>query len=472
MPATVSHKIITTLRDRRQIEAEVRRLPACHSEPQLRQQAQLIAEYGSQVIPVLVGHLNAADGRLLAALGVLSTLLDREQVVPALREAVKDPARTDQGRIAAMTILERFLGEPPGDDLVGSLSDPRAAALAVLEDILAQAGANRAVLAEYVQGLDRQQPDVVLSVVHALRAAGDERAVEPLRMIAQDVRAEIAAEALTVLGSLRTPAAAAALQTLIPVAAPELLSLAERMLRKLQFCGVPVAALPLPDAGCRALLSPPDGLGQQMLSFIQGTRRPGLFRYLTVLLSDRLGAIDAAGRDGVAAWELPSRGQPGRMREISPPGAAGRQLMVDVSFDAGRRVLRDCLAYNRATQVPLAASLRLLHPWLWGLGGSQALPAPCLPQPAAAGLSPAQAESLLRQPAFRFWIEDEEGMAGPASALELWTRRLCGQPLSDPETVEVLRRRLTSMSEWLLWAGNEPDARLALAAARSLTVLG
>ena len=55
MPAS-QNKIITKLRERRQIEAELHRMLAANSEPEFRRQAREIASLGSQVIPAIVGN--------------------------------------------------------------------------------------------------------------------------------------------------------------------------------------------------------------------------------------------------------------------------------------------------------------------------------------------------------------------------------------------------------------------------------
>ncbi len=50
--------------------------------------------------------------------------------------------------------------------------------------------------------------------------------------------------------------------------------------------------------------------------------------------------------------------------------------------------------------------------------------------------------------------------------LEAWVTRLAAELFSEPIVAQVFSRRLETMSEWLLLAGDEDEARLALAAAR------
>ena len=479
MPAA-QDKIITTLQERRQIEADLRKMLTANSEIEFKRRAQRIASLGSQVIPAIVGNLDRADARMLAAMGAVTTFLNRVEVVTALHQAVLQPQRSDRGRIGAMTILERFLGEPPDGDLLASLRDPEGTAVASLEKMLTQAERNPAVLIEYVQGLDRQEPDVALAVARALRGLGDpsapsrpsRRAVEPLRMIAQDVREEIAADALQALGTIRLPEAARALQTLIPTTAPALRSLAERSLRKLQFAGVKVSALPCPDPNWRALVSPVDGLGQQSVWFVQENRRTAQAKFLNILLNDRAGAVQALGHTQVPRRVLPPRQLLGYVHDIAWPGGSEAMLMLEVSFDLGRRLVVEALAHNRETQIPFAGPLRLLSPWLWGVGGADSLPPRALPELSAEdGLLVAVSDRLLTHPAFATWTlgnetarrAAEELLSHPGWDLEVWVKRLASESLA-----QAISRRLEVMSEWFLLAGEETRSRLALVSAQAI----
>lgn len=470
-------RIITTLRDRRQVEAGLRQMLTADSEAQFRRQAQQIAALGSQVIPAIVGNLDRADARLRTAMGTVAALLNREEVVAALRQAILQPQRTDQGRMAAMIILERFLGQPPDEELLASLRDPEGAVLRSLEEVLSQAEGNPTVWIEYVRGLDRQEPDVVLAVIRALRRMGTRQAVEPLRMMAQDVRGEIAAEALQALSTLRLPQAGWALQTLLPIVHPELRPTAERALRKLRFAGVAVEELPPPDPGWRALVGPIDSLGRQNVWFLQPHRWTAQVRFLNLLLADQAGAIEAVGYPQVPALMLPPPRPLGFLHDIALPDGSGAVLMLEASFDLGRRLVAEALARNRETQIPVAGPLRLISPWLWGYSGADSLPPPLLPELEARDEALiAVSDRLLDHPAFITWTvrsqvllqAAEESRRHPGRDREVWVRRLARELLSEPGVRQVLSRRLTAMSEWLLLAGEEPRARLALVTAGAI----
>lgn len=488
-------KIITKLLERRQIEADLRDMLEATSDLEFRRRAQRIADQGQEVLPAIVANLDQADARMLTAMGMVTTFLDREESVRTLRQAVLQSRLTDQGRVAAMTILQRFLGQAPDEQLLESLADPEAVALSSLEEILKQAAKEPAVLVEYVEALDRQEPDVVLSVVRRLEGAAQgigptsnswveerniglepEQVVELLRLMAQDVREEVAAAAVEALGTLRLPEAAQALQSLVPALAPDLQPAAERLLRKLQFSGVEVRPLPAPDPEWRALISPPGGRGQQSVWFILPEQGAPHARFLNLLIHDRAGLVEAVGHPQVPALMLPPRRPAGHVHDVALPDGAGVMLMLEGSFDLGRRLVRDALADNRETQIPVAGALRLLSPWLWCSAGADALPTRRLPQLENETALARHSDRLLAQPAFVSWTlrgeilldTAEEIQRHPGRDLDVWVRRLAAELFSNPEVTEAFQQRLTAMSEWLLLSGGEASARLALATANAL----
>jgi hypothetical protein len=477
-------RIITKLLERRQVEADLRDMMEASSELEFRRQAQRIASSGPQVLPVIISNLDRADARMLTAMGVVATYLEPAKAISALRQAVLRPELSDQGRIGAMTILERFLGQLPDDELLASLNDPEGIVLSSLDEMVSEAQKNPSVLVEYVQSMDRQEPDVVLAVVEALREMGGPSAqpaerlavIEPLRLMAQDVREEISAAALAALGTIRLPEAARALQGLIPTVSPDLRLQAERLLRKLRFSGVSVEPLPPPDPAWRALVAPPSALGQQSIWFIAGRRGRADARFLNILIHDRAGAVEAVGHAQVPTVMLPPQRPVGHVHDVALPDGSGELLMLEASFDLGRRLVLQALAENRRTQIPVAGPLRLLSPWLWAVGGADALPSRALPELVDGEQLGMNGAQLLEHPAFAAWTLRSEVIARTAEELsrrpgwesEVRIRQLAGELFSTPEVAEVFSQRLTVMSEWLLLAGDEPAAKLALAAAQGI----
>jgi hypothetical protein len=301
--------------------------------------------------------------------------------------------------------------------------------------------------------------------------------MEPLRMMAQDVREEIAAEALRALGIKRLPEAARALQTLIPITAPTLRPQAERLLRKLQFSGVPVSPLPPPEPHWRALISPVNGQGQQSVWFLQRILGTEYSQFLNVLLNDRAGAVEAIGHSQVPGKILPPPMPPGYLHDIALPDGSGAMIMLEAAFDLGRRLVVESLVHNRRTQIPVAGPLRLLSPWLWGYTGADSLPTRMLPALDAADQAlRTVSDRLLEHPAFVTWTvrseatlrAAEEALRHPGWDREVWVRRLTSELFVEPKVAQALSRRLESMSEWLLLANDETRARLALVAAQAI----
>lgn len=478
-------KIITKLSERRQIEIELRKMLAAATEQEFRSQAQKIAQLGSQVLPTIIANLDRADARLLTALGAVAALLNRDEVVQSLRQVVLDPGRSDRAKRGALTLLERFLGQPVDDELLESFQDPEEVVISSLDEVLVQAERNPAALIGYIQRLDQQEPDVVLALIRTLQSKAASlpstprglSAIELLRMMAQDVRDEIAAAAVQALGTLRLPEAAKALQTLIPILAPALRPGAERCLRKLQFSGVTVTPLSPPSPAWRALIGPVNGLGQRNIWFVQDTPVPGYARFLNLLLSDQAGAVRAAGHAHVPIQMLPPRRPCGYVHDIAWPDGSGAMLLLEAPFDLGRRIVLEALTHNRATQIPVAGPLRLLSPWLWDtIAENLEKVLPDLGEEEEKEHLVADSDRLVEHPAFAdwtvqgpaTWLMAEELLRHPAWDLEILAGRLMAEILTDETFTRVLAQRLEAMSEWLLWSGEQVLAKMALAASQAM----
>jgi hypothetical protein len=384
-----------------------------------------------------------------------------------------------------VTILEKFLGQSLDDALLDSLESLEEPAASSLDQVLSEAVDNSAVLIQYIEELDQQEPEVVLALVSSLReragSAGEAAEVQPvvalLRMMAQDVRQEIATQAVQSLGELRLAETSRALQTLLPIVAPELRPRVERTIRKMQFRGLPVEPLPQPAPDWRALISPVSGRGHQSVWFIQGEPGGPQARFLNVLLSDRAGAVEALGHTHVPLRMLPTQRPPGYLHDIALPDGSGAMLMLEAAFDTGRQLVAEAFASNRETQIPVAGPLRFLSPWLWESLYAEPLPARVLPElPVEAHSLGADSGRLLSHPAFSTWTlrgsatlqAAEEALRHPNWDRGVWIRRLSSELCAEPQVLRLLSRRLESMSQWLLLAGDEERAKIALAIANEL----
>lgn len=482
---STSPKIITKLLERRQIEADLRKMLAADSEREFQRRAWAIASLGTDIIPILIDNL--ADAEIVPALGLVAAYLDPEAMSMALRQVILQPYRTYQERMAAVTILEQFLGETADDLMLFDREEDEQDLVALVDEILDRPDAGPSLRLDLLQRLDQQDPDTVLGLVWTLKqkALDAEQAdrtravIDILRMMAQDVRIEISHEALGVLGTLRVPDAAYALQTLGPIVQPELRSMAERALRRLRFGRVAIPDQSPPLSHWRALLSPMDGLGQQSVWFIMEKPGKDQARFLNILLNDRYGAVEAAGHGQVPLQILPPPGSIGHLHDIALPDGSGAVLMVEIPFDVGRRMVRDALAKNWETQVPVAPSLRLLSRWLWEVSGADALPPRTLPDlPADSDEGIAHSHQLLTHPAFSSWTLRGTGvfelaqksMNRPTWSRDAMVRRVAGELFADAAVRQVFSRRVELVSEWFQWAADERRAQQALAVSRRILV--
>jgi hypothetical protein len=87
-----------------------------------------------------------------------------------------------------------------------------------------------------------------------------------------------------------------------------------------------------------------------------------------------------------------------------------------------------------------------------------------------------QSGELLDHPAFVTWTARsvatfeaaEEVLRHPNWDRAVWIRRLTEDLFGEPGVARIVKERLAAMSEWLLMAGDERRARMALVAANAV----
>ena len=358
-------KIITTLLERRQIEKEIRQLLEYRDEETLLARAAWIARLGPQVIPVILHLLRTRDNRLLGAAGIVASYLAKE-ISPVLHKVALNPGYSDRERMAAMLILERFLGEELDESYYEGLEDPQGMAVQSLLEMLQEVPRNRMVLVEFARSLEAQSPEVVGAVIETLRTEAGEQAVEPLRLLSQDSRPEVGQLALRTLGRIRSPKAGRALQMLRPTVAPELRREVERALRKLFLAGVPIEPLPPASPHWRVLASVAVGQSERSLWFIYHHPLSVTCRFLTVLLDDQVGIRDAYGGEQVPVTQLPPRQPIGTFHQVFLGAGRGYLLLMEREYDFGRRLVLEALEHNYESGFPTPPEYRLLNDMLWG----------------------------------------------------------------------------------------------------------
>ncbi len=473
-------RIFTELREQRQIETEIRELATSRTQDEFDRRARWIAGQ-EQALPALLNSLNLADTRLLGVLGALATLLDRDTVVDALYQAAVDRRRSKRGRLIALLILERFLGEELGEELFDGLEDPQDLAVQSLLNTIEEAKTGRLALLDLIHSLAEQSPEVVLSVVDTLVNLDTPAVVEPLRALAQDPRDEVAKRAVRGLAALRYHQAGLALQALSCLGLPGVQHEVERALRKQRLRGMEIPPLPQADGTWRTLVSAVDGRGNQSVWFLSQADAEGACRLLAVVLNYETGINDALGDERVSVHKFPACRSLGTVHEYGPDNAGSLRLL-EADFGYGRRLVSEAQARNARTGTPTPVVYRLLNDFIWGCQVPPDATKPVRPSCAGDAALPRLADSgrLLDHPDFATWFIQSPVVYDLAVQLyrrrhtqhtELWreaVRRLAENHF-DERVLSVYRTRLAAMAEWLARAGDEESACLTLVAADGLT---
>ena len=352
-----SPKIITTFQNRLEMDAAVRGLGQLSGNAELRQRSdEIAATYGARVIPALLAALDTGNPQLRGGLGYLAAALEREDIVPALSNAAYNRGLPDQARLAAITILERFVDVAPDPAMYAGMAAPEQLALQSLREVLGEARSDRMILVEYLAQLAQEPADVLLTMVKSTRRLESDEGVDLLRMFAQDVYRPAAQEALQILGTIAQPAAAEALHCLIPQLAPDLRTLAERSWQKLRLRGVPIAPRAAPPPAARCLISPIDSTGSQVIWFLLPAAEPAASDVLQLLTDDQEGMSQAGGGYAIANDTIPPVLPLGAVH-MAPTGQGAPQIMrLEAPFDFGRRRVVAVLAAAQASRVRQAVA--------------------------------------------------------------------------------------------------------------------
>ena len=496
-------KVIHTLQDRWRIDQDIQELLQVRSQQEFTDRAQRIAARGDQVISVILRRLDHADARTLSALGAVSSLYpQREQILNKLYGAAADLNRPDRGRVSAMLILERFLGQEPDPYLISTLDDPQFMAVESIREMIREGERDPRALLEYTRTLAEQPDETIEGVIDTLIEVGQERAVLALCLLAQDDRDALGQAALLALGRLHHQEAAQGLQSILPLLPPDRRSLAERSLLKLRLKQVAVPPRSPVNTTWRALVSPIDGEGSQVIWFVGEPNQHGLCHFVGFSINDREGIRQVYGHVDVPSDTLPERRLRGHIHNValqsgstdeddrvpgegtSSPGILLHMLETD--FDYGRRLVREGRARNAQQGRPVPVEYRLFGPWLWQYDDAQVGSSRWqgLDKVGAAGPPGSLAETamLLSHPAFRGWFAYGEQVLQYAVSVLRRTPLIAGSDASgdpamlartyfDRPMIARLRYRLAAMSAWLWQAGDARAAGLATLAAETLATM-
>jgi len=477
-------KIITTLRLRREIEEQMRELLELQSEEALSGQIAHIIAHGETTVSTILANLETTDPHFRGALGLVASHLPHAEIAGALRGVARDETEPDQARLTAMMILERFLEEEVDANTMQGLRDPNQVAMQSLLEVTSESRSDRTILIEYVRGLAEQPEELALLVLDALREIPGEDQIELLRVLAQDERASVREHALTMLSQNRSPASRTALQTLLPTTPAELHPTIKRGLQKLTLAGIPDQPLPAPDTSWRALISAIDGRGNQSLWFLQEYPNAEHCRFLSVLVNDREGLLEAFGGDRITGQHFPPPAPESTLHTIPLRDSVFELNLLEADFDLGRRLVLNGLETTFAQQQPTPIEYRLLNDLLWGYSTHTVDAGAHLPE-----MTPNAMQALLPQTAdlfdnadFSTWFLQNEliyeyaeqlrftgdGDSVAAAPIE-WVIDIARVSFEDDQIRELYATRLNGMSEWLLASGQEQASRLAAAAAFAMS---
>ncbi len=304
-----------------------------------------------------------------------------------------------------------------------------------------------------------------------------------LRMFAQGEDPGLARAAIERLGRIRSIDAAEALASLAQTLPPSLSELAERNGRKLHLSGVQnsrpaadTAPRPafLPDgrdaARWRALLSPVDGAGSQVIWFIREEDAQGHRALISILAQDGEGIAASFGSTEVPAGQLPDAKPVGSLHRIVQTEDAVPLLLLEVPPETGRRWVHLALESNWAAGRQTPLEYRLTNPLIWATEpvGYEEQDW----QAASAGDRPPQAVvALLDHPAFETWLwhtpttQDLAGRLGAKHSL----------PARQSPDCSAGRTRIRAGAGGELRqapAGHEPVAGLGWRSARCIAGIG
>jgi hypothetical protein len=274
--------------------------------------------------------------------------------------------RTDleaEGKSALLTALENYgidVTMPPFSRILEEVGGPLRLTLPrVLEK-----GEQGLVI--FMDDFVQYPTEVQVSLVSEMPTVDDERVVSLLEVLLRYERAEVVEEALTVLGRIRRPEAAALLAAYLGEENDHH-GTARRSLRRLSFVGIeaPPAVRIEPPEFSAAFVSPFDGAGHRSV-WVSRPRTETLRDLLFLHLDEEDGLVDAIGYGAITDEEITAI-----LEDVK-----GEEKLLDVSPEYALDLLRDALHRNTEREVPLPPEFYVR----WGMfSGVDMKPRPYLP---------------------------------------------------------------------------------------------
>ncbi len=469
-------RIIRTFQRRQEIHSALKALARVRDERERLKQAEALAQYGEEIIPILLRYLDTTDPFLRGAVGLVVSFLPRETIAPRLREVVMNPARNDQERMTALMFLERFLDEPIEESVYAQLRDPHAVIVQSLREVVTYQKESPDLLLEYVSQLQEEPVEVALMVLSAMSQFPPEEMYPLLQLLAQDVREEVALAVIEALERNPHPTGLAILDLLAHLADEPIRTRGRRASTKMRMRGVRPADRP--DTQWRTLVTPPDIHGSQAFWLLRN--RGGRYSLLGLLTNMALGIQFAFYLNDVPDGLVPE--QPvGQILPVAmgddPTQPSEVAWFLEAPVGHVRRWLKRLVMqnYHSAYQLPVSYRHWGAHFW-WETAH---IPEATLSLPAPRPPSLEEAFFLFRHPVLHQWYMDlprdpEQERMWVQQGLEYSTLLSAFIEVRDRVPADVwpgLSPPLRALAEWMLLAGEEELAQFAVDGARAMEEL-
>ncbi len=359
-------RVIRTFQERLEIEKKLQALAEEQNPQQRMAQAQSLAQHGQRLIPVILRHLKTTDPLLRSALGLIAMHLPRDLIAPSLYQVVSDPQRSDQERIAALTILDRFLGEDIEESMYAALRDPYAIMEQAVRELTEHLPRMPEIIIDFVNQLEEEPPEVPLMLLDILDRFPGEHVFPILVALAYDQRPNVAEPALHKLGQNPHPDALPTLLTLADVLPVPQKTIAERNARKLRLKGA--ASRTYSPTPWRTFASAPDIQGTQAFWLLRNEASSNLL--ISLLGNIDLGLQFAFVLDDIPAEFIPPPSTPDRIASIPldiSVNANERRIawLKEVPVAHMRRWLKHLIAQNYSNEYTIPTMYRLNATQFW-----------------------------------------------------------------------------------------------------------
>jgi hypothetical protein len=461
-------KIIRGFSERLALDRAVRALADAPTAFELEKRARALAQQGKVVLKPMLRHLDTPDAQMRGGLGLVAQRMDPMLIVPALRRVVADGRRTDDARLTAAMLLERYLDVTLDPALAQTLPDTSTVARQSAEEALALAETEPLVMVEYAEQLLEESDEVIATVIDVLLGMDDPRRASLLMVIASYAGTAVVARILPTLGTIRHPHSLHSLITLSHLVDPALRPAVERQARKLQLAGVRSETSTSP----RVLWSPINAQGQSLMWAIRYHSSTERTDYLALILHDDLGVIHAEARPQMDPADLPMPAPVGHVHDIHTPGSHYVLRMVEIDPKQGRALVDTAASRLRENDIPWPGELVVFGHWLWGemISARSAPEWPALPSPTSSA-GPVDFQNLLKHRGFASWAWDLPDLQqllhsdDVTHALEKDSpaHQAISQRLVTSES-DIIVRRLEQQALWLTLANDTDSAALVLAA--------